>query len=56
VPYAEVEAEVIKSCPAGRMADPREVGDLVTMLASAQMGFVTGQNIVNDGGAYPGLF
>jgi hypothetical protein len=34
----------------------RARGDLVTMLASAQMGFVTGQNIVNDGGAYSGLF
>ena len=24
--------------------------------ASAQAGFVTGQNIVNDGGVYQGLF
>jgi 3-oxoacyl-[acyl-carrier protein] reductase len=56
VPYETIVAEVVKGCPAGRIADPAEVADLVAMLASAQMGFVTGQNIVNDGGAYAGLF
>jgi 3-oxoacyl-[acyl-carrier protein] reductase len=56
VPYETVEAEVIKTCPAGRLASAREMGDLVVMLAAAQMGFVTGQNIVSDGGAYQGLF
>jgi 3-oxoacyl-[acyl-carrier protein] reductase len=29
---------------------------MVVMLTAAQMGFVTGQNIVSDGGAYQGLF
>ena len=43
-------------CAAGRLADPQEAGDLVAMLCAAQMGYVTGQNIVNDGGAYQGLF
>jgi 3-oxoacyl-[acyl-carrier protein] reductase len=38
------------------MAAPQEVGDLIAMLASAQMGFVTGQNIIIDGGEYQGLF
>jgi 3-oxoacyl-[acyl-carrier protein] reductase len=56
VPYETIVAEVVKGCPAGRIADPAEAADLVAMLASAQMGFVTGQNIVNDGGAYAGLF
>ena len=56
VPYATGEAEVLKGCPAGRIADPQEAGDLIAMLASAQMGFLTCQNIVNDGGSYPGLF
>ncbi|WP_157220694.1 SDR family NAD(P)-dependent oxidoreductase [Flavisphingomonas formosensis] len=56
VPYEMVEAEVRKRTAAGRLADPTEAGDLIAMLASAQMGYVTGQNIVNDGGAYEGLF
>lgn len=46
----------LRRCPAGRMAAPEEVGDLIAMLASAQMGFVTGQNIIIDGGEYQGLF
>ena len=44
------------SVPAGRFADPSECGDLVAFLCSAQAGFIVGQNIVNDGGVYQGLF
>jgi 3-oxoacyl-[acyl-carrier protein] reductase len=44
------------TCPAGRFADPRECGDLIAYLCSAQAGFMSGQNIVNDGGVYQGLF
>ena len=40
----------------GRFADPQECGDLIAFLCSAQSGFMTGQNIVNDGGVYQGLF
>lgn len=54
--YEAVVADRLKSTPAGRFADPQEVGDLIAMIASAQMGFMTGQNIVNDGGTYQGLF
>ncbi|WP_336967504.1 SDR family NAD(P)-dependent oxidoreductase [Sphingobium aromaticiconvertens] len=56
VAYQVVEDEVKQRCAAARIADPQEVGDLIAMLAAAQMGYVTGQNIVNDGGAYQGLF
>ncbi len=56
VPYEVVEAEVRSRCAADRLADPQEVGDLIAMLCAAQMGYVTGQNIVNDGGAFQGLF
>ncbi len=56
VAYEQVAAGILKTCPAGRLAEPFEIGDLVAMLASAQMGFLTGQNIVSDGGAYQGLF
>lgn len=56
VTYEDIKADRLKGCPAGRLADPRECGDLVAFLCSAQAGFMTGQNIVNDGGVYQGLF
>jgi 3-oxoacyl-[acyl-carrier protein] reductase len=56
VSYESVVAEVCTRCAAGRLADPQEVGDLIAMLSAAQMGYVTGQNIVNDGGSYQGVF
>lgn len=54
--YEAIVADRLKMTPAGRFADPKECGDLVAFLCSAQAGFVTGQNIVNDGGVYQGLF
>ncbi len=56
IPFETVLAEVVRTCPVGRIARPEEIADLVATLASAQMGFVTAQNICADGGAYPGLF
>lgn len=43
VDYGTVEAEVISRCPAGRIADAGEIGDLITMLASARLGYMTGR-------------
>ncbi|MBM6596672.1 SDR family oxidoreductase [Microvirga pudoricolor] len=54
--YQEIVKNRLESCPAGRIADPSECGDLIAFLCSAQAGFMTGQNIVNDGGVYQGLF
>ncbi len=54
--YEAIVADRIRSCPAGRFADPQECGDLIAFLCAAQSGFMTGQNIVNDGGVYQGLF
>jgi 3-oxoacyl-[acyl-carrier protein] reductase len=42
--------------PAGRFGEPDEFGALCAYLCSAQAGFVTGQNILIDGGAFPGAF
>lgn len=42
--------------PAGRFGQPAEFGDACAWLCSAQAGFVTGQNLLMDGGAYPGTF
>jgi 3-oxoacyl-[acyl-carrier protein] reductase len=41
--------------PAGRLGQPAEVGDACAFLCSSQAGFITGQNLQLDGGAYPGL-
>jgi 3-oxoacyl-[acyl-carrier protein] reductase len=40
--------------PAGRVGDPEEFGLACAFLCGAKSGFITGQNIVLDGGAFPG--
>jgi 3-oxoacyl-[acyl-carrier protein] reductase len=42
--------------PAGRFGRPEEVGDYCAFLCSANAGFITGQNLVIDGGSYPGTY
>ena len=49
-------AERLRAIPAGRQGDPAEFGDACAYLCSAQAGFITGQNLLLDGGAYPGTF
>jgi 3-oxoacyl-[acyl-carrier protein] reductase len=51
---ARAEAQVRN--PAHRFGQPAEFGALCAFLASAQAGFITGQNILIDGGAFPGAF
>ncbi len=40
--------------PAGRFGSAEEFGAFCAFICSAQAGFMTGQNILLDGGAYPG--
>lgn len=54
--YEAIVEDRLTRTPAARFADPKECGDLITFLCSAQNGYMTGQNIVNDGGVYQGLF
>jgi 3-oxoacyl-[acyl-carrier protein] reductase len=42
--------------PAKRFGTPQEFGDACAYLCSAQAGFITGQNLLLDGGLYPGTF
>ncbi len=53
-PFDEVYAEGAAKNPAGRFGDPAEFGDACAYLCSAQAGFITGQNLLLDGGNYPG--
>ena len=42
--------------PARRFGTPTEFGAVCAFLCSAHAGYITGQNILIDGGAYPGTF
>jgi 3-oxoacyl-[acyl-carrier protein] reductase len=53
---AKVRAEREASIPAQRFGEAYEFGQLCAYLASAQAGYITGQNILIDGGAFPGAF
>lgn len=53
-PFDEVYAEGAAKNPAGRFGDPAEFGDACAYLCSAQAGFITGQNLLLDGGNFPG--
>lgn len=55
-PFDEVWEERKAANPAGRFGDPFEFGEACAFLCSAQAGYITGQNLLLDGGAYPGTF
>ena len=42
--------------PAGRLGQPEEFGELCAFICSAQASYITGQNFLIDGGAYPGTY
>jgi len=50
----EILSQRLANVPAGRYGEPAEFGDACAYLCSAQAGFITGQNLVLDGGIYPG--
>lgn len=52
----EFAAKRRASIPAQRFGTAAEFGAVCTMLCSAHAGYLTGQNILLDGGAYPGAF
>ena len=56
IPLETARAEAEARNPARRFGDPADLGALCAFLASARAGFITGQNILIDGGAFPGAF
>jgi 3-oxoacyl-[acyl-carrier protein] reductase len=52
----EVAAKRLATIPAQRFGSAAEFGALCAMLCSAQASYLTGQNILLDGGAYAGVF
>jgi 3-oxoacyl-[acyl-carrier protein] reductase len=53
---AEMTKKKAASNPAGRFGTPHEFGEYCAFLCSEQAGYVTGQNLLMDGGNYPGTF
>jgi 3-oxoacyl-[acyl-carrier protein] reductase len=50
----EIEG-ALRNIPAGRFGRPDEFGAACAFLCSSHAGYLTGQNIVLDGGAFPGM-
>jgi 3-oxoacyl-[acyl-carrier protein] reductase len=55
-PFEEIWAERARQNPAGRYGEPDEIGAYVAYLCSAKAGFITAQNLLIDGGQYPGTY
>jgi NAD(P)-dependent dehydrogenase (short-subunit alcohol dehydrogenase family) len=51
-----VTEDIRSSNPSRRFGRPEELGATCAFLCSVQAGYITGQNILIDGGAYPGTF
>jgi 3-oxoacyl-[acyl-carrier protein] reductase len=51
---AQVAADRMGGIPARRFGDPAEFGAACAFLCSAQAGYITGQNLLIDGGMFPG--
>jgi len=52
----EVRAMQEKQVPAKRFGTPEEFGAICAFLCSRHAGYITGQNILPDGGLYPGTY
>jgi 3-oxoacyl-[acyl-carrier protein] reductase len=50
----QILAERAKLNPAGRFGEPDEFGLACAFLCADKAGFITGQNILLDGGSFPG--
>jgi 3-oxoacyl-[acyl-carrier protein] reductase len=53
--FDTVRAGAIRQIPAGRLGRPDEFGAMCAFLCSEHGAFITGQNMLLDGGQFPGL-
>ncbi|SAL75897.1 short-chain dehydrogenase/reductase SDR [Caballeronia arvi] len=56
LPIDEVRKRRAESLPAGRFGTSEEFGKACAFLCSVHAGYITGQNLLIDGGAYPGTY
>ncbi len=54
--FEEIWAEKPRLNPTGRLGRPEEFGAACAFLASDLAGYINGQNLLLDGGTYPGTF
>jgi 3-oxoacyl-[acyl-carrier protein] reductase len=54
--FEQYHAERMKTIPAARFGNADEFGAYCAFLCSAHASYVTGQNLLIDGGNYPGTF
>jgi 3-oxoacyl-[acyl-carrier protein] reductase len=54
-PIEQIDRERLGEIPAGRLGDARELGAACAFLCGAQAGYITGQNLLLDGGSYQGV-
>lgn len=54
--FDEIWAERARGNPAKRYGNPDEIGAYFAFLCSEHAGFVTAQNLLIDGGSYPGTY
>lgn len=56
VSFDQAKSTRLSTIPAGRFGTPDEFGALCAYICSTHTSFITGQNFLIDGGAYPGTF
>ncbi len=54
-PIADIDRERLLEVPAGRLGTPMEFGVACAFLCGAHAGYITGQNLLLDGGNYQGV-
>jgi len=54
--YEEARAARMAQIAAGRFGTPEEFGEICAFVCSIQAAYITGQNLLIDGGKYPGTF
>jgi len=55
VPQEKIYEQWAAAAPLKRLAEPREVADVIVWLASERASYITGQTVLVDGGIYGGL-
>ena len=54
IPEKVLNERIIPQIPAGRLGEPEELAALIVFLMSEQAAYITAQNILMDGGLFPG--
>jgi len=52
---SQIHAEMIETIPCNKMGDPSDFGAAAAFLSSVHARYITGQNLLVDGGSYKGL-